>query len=74
MNKYPAKLVKYLNTLSAEQRAEKEQLYDQTFDLAQKHGFQSARFWAMRQVVSGLTRAQIGQKVQARIKKAGFMQ
>jgi hypothetical protein len=74
MNKYPAKLVKYLNTLNADQRTEKEQLYDHTFDLAKKHGFQSARFWAMRQIVSGLTHAQIEQKIQARIKKTRFMQ
>ena len=69
MNQYPAKLTKYLNTLDAEERHAKEHLYSHAYEQALEHEFQSARFWAMRQVVSGLTLAQIEQKIRLRMQK-----
>ena len=69
MNQYPAKLTKYLNTLDVEKRHVKEHLYQHAYEQALEHEFQSARFWAMRQVVAGLTLAQIEQKIHLRIKK-----
>ena len=69
MNKYPAKLIKYLQTLSEQEQKQKKALYDRIYDTAVKNNFQSARFWAMRQIVSGLNTAQIEQKINKRIKQ-----
>jgi hypothetical protein len=67
---YPSKLLKYLKDLPPEQKQAKEKLFEQTWIQARNHGFQSARFWAMRQVVSGLTAQQIEKKIQQRLRNA----
>ena len=69
MNTYPAKLIKYLQTLSEHEQEQKKELYDRIYDTAVKNKFQSARFWAMRQIVSGLSSAQIDQKIKKRLHK-----
>ena len=69
MQSYPTKLKKYLNGLTPADRQKKAQLFEQTLERAQALGLQSPRFWAMRQVVSGLNAGQIGQKFEQRIRQ-----
>lgn len=69
MNDYPKKLVAYLETLSPEDRAGREELYRTTLSQAIEHGLQSPRFWAARQVISGLNAGQIEHKIQKRIRR-----
>ena len=67
MNPYPAKLIKYLDALSPDERRTKALLFERTLDAAQRNGLQSPRFWAMRQVLAGLDARQIEQKMRRRI-------
>ena len=66
---YPTKLLKYLDGLPAEEVQAKKRLFEQTLSQAQSHGFQSSRFWAMRQILSGLSEQQIQQKIERRLDK-----
>ena len=69
MDSYPKKLEKYLTALTPEERSERELLFEKTLASAQEHHFQSPRFWAMRQIISGMTPAQIKNKIQHRLHK-----
>ncbi|MCH7917183.1 MAG: hypothetical protein IIC50_04265 [Planctomycetes bacterium] len=69
MPSYPSKLLKYVNSLPIEEQEAKKRLFEQTLSKAQSHGFQSPRFWAMRQIVQGLSEGQIQQKIQRRLDK-----
>jgi len=66
MESYPTKLKRYLEGLAPQDRQEKTKLFEQTLEKAQAHGLQSPRFWAMRQVVSGLDAGRIEQKIKQR--------
>ncbi len=68
MQSYPTKLKRYLNGLTSPERQEKAQLFEQILERAQSLGLQSPRFWAMRQIVSGLNAGQIEQKIKHRTK------
>ena len=68
MKSYPTKLKRYLEGLAPLDRQEKTKLFEQTLERAQAHGLQSPRFWAMRQVVSGLDAGRIEQKIKQRTK------
>ena len=68
MQSYPAKLKRYLDSLTPPDRQAKAQLFEQILEKAQTHGLQSPRFWAMRQIVSGLNAGQIEQKIKQRLK------
>lgn len=69
MHALPSKLLKYLNGLASPERQAKERLFEQTLALAHQHGFQSPRFWATRQILSGLNGQQIQHKIQKRLVK-----
>ena len=69
MPSYPSKLLKYLNSLPTEEQEAKKRLFEQTLSKAQSHGFQSPRFWATRQILSGLNGQQIQHKIQKRLVK-----
>jgi hypothetical protein len=64
---YPKKLTKYLDTLPADQRHSRETLFTYALEQAEKHQFQSPRFWAMRQVISGISMAQVEEKIRRRV-------
>lgn len=68
MQSYPTKLKRYLNRLVPAERQAKEQLFEHTLEQARAHGLQSPRFWAMRQVLSGLNADQIEHKIKLRIR------
>ena len=68
MKSYPTKLKRYLNGLTPAERQEKTELFEKILEKAQTLGLQSPRFWAMRQIVSGLNAGQIEQKIKQRIK------
>ena len=68
MQSYPTKLKRYLESLAPPDRQAKAQLFEQTLERAQTLGLQSPRFWAMRQVLSGLNAGQIEQKIKQRLK------
>ena len=69
MPPYPTKLLKYLEGLRAGEAQAKKRLFEQTLAQAQSHGFQSPRFWAMRQILSGLSEQRIQQKIKRRLAK-----
>lgn len=69
MPPYPTKLLKYLDSLSAVEVEAKKRLFEVTLAQAQSNGFQSPRFWALRQIVSGLSEQQIQQKIKRRLAK-----
>ncbi len=69
MEKFPKKLTAYLNTLSETENGEKAKLFQSLAGKAQTHKFQSPRFWAMRQVLSGQTLEQIERNIKKRITK-----
>ncbi len=69
MQAFPSKLLKYLNSLPSPERQAKERLFEQTLTLAEQHGLQSPRFWATRQILSGLNGQQIQHKIQKRVEK-----
>ncbi|MBS1258824.1 MAG: hypothetical protein MAG551_01887 [Candidatus Scalindua arabica] len=70
MEKFPGKLTAYLNTLSATEKDEKARLFQSLIERAKTHKFQSPRFWAMRQVLSGRSLEQIERNINKRtIKK-----
>ncbi len=69
MGEFPKKLTVYLNTLSETENDEKTRLFQSLVEKAQTHKFQSPRFWAMRQVLSGRSLEQIERKIKKRITK-----
>jgi hypothetical protein len=69
MNDYPKKLAAYLDTLDPDQRSLREELYRTTLAQAIEHRLQSPRFWAARQVITGLSASQIQHKIQKRIRR-----
>lgn len=69
MQSYPTKLKRYLDGLTPSEQQAKTQLFEETLEKAVTHGLQSPRFWAMRQVVSGLSAGQIDQKIKQRLNK-----
>jgi hypothetical protein len=64
---YPTKLIKYLEALPQDQRQAREALFSFALDQAETHHFQSPRFWAMRQAISGISMAQVEEKIRRRI-------
>ncbi|MCF7976100.1 MAG: hypothetical protein K9N55_19940 [Phycisphaerae bacterium] len=64
---YPTKLIKYLEALPEDQRQARETLYAYALKQAETHKFQSPRFWAMRQVISGISMAQVEEKIKRRV-------
>ncbi len=69
MPSYPSKLLKYVNRLPIEEQEAKNRLFEQTLSKARSHGFQSPRFWAMRQILQGFSEGQIQHKIQGRLDK-----
>ncbi len=69
MNEFPKKLTGYLNTLSDTEKDEKARLFQSLVEKAQAYKFQSPRFWAMRQVLSGRPLEQIERNIKKRITK-----
>ncbi len=69
MEVFPKKLTVYLNTLDEKEKDEKIRLFQSLVEKAQAHKFQSPRFWAMRQVVSGRSLEQIERNIKKRITK-----
>jgi hypothetical protein len=69
MEEFPKKLTAYLNTLSETEKDVKSRLFQSLVERAQTHKFQSPRFWAMRQVLSGRSLEQIERNIKKRITK-----
>jgi len=69
MEEFPRKLTAYLNTLDEKDKDEKTRLFQSLVEKAQTHKFQSPRFWAMRQVLSGRSLEQIERNIKKRIVK-----
>ena len=69
MEEFPKKLTVYLNTLDEKEQGEKTRLFQSLVEKAQTHNFQSPRFWAMRQVLSGRSLEQIERNIEKRITK-----
>ena len=69
MEEFPKKLTAYLNTLNETEKDEKTRLFQSLVEKAQTHKFQSPRFWAMRQVLSGRSLEQIERNIKKRIVK-----
>jgi hypothetical protein len=67
MEEFPKKLTAYLNTLSETEKDKKTRLFQSLVEKAQTHKFQSPRFWAMRQVLSGRSLEQIERNIKKRI-------
>ncbi|MCP4450218.1 MAG: hypothetical protein GY809_02060 [Planctomycetes bacterium] len=67
---YPQKLTKYLDALPEDQRPARETLYTHALEQAEAHKFQSPRFWAMRQAVSGISMVQLEEKIRRRVAAA----
>ena len=66
MQPIPPKLLKYIATLPEAVQKEKIDLFNNILAQATRLNLQSARFWAMRQVVSGKTIAEIERKLKKR--------
>jgi hypothetical protein len=66
MEEFPKKLAAYLNTLDDKEKDEKTRLFQSLVEQAQTHKFQSPRFWAMRQVISGRSLEQIKRNIKKR--------
>ena len=66
MEEFPKKLTTYLNTLDEKEKVEKTRLFQSLVEKAQSHKFQSPRFWAMRQVLSGRSLEQIKRNIRKR--------
>ncbi len=69
MEEFPKKLTVYLDTLDEKEKDEKIRLFQSLVEEAQVHKFQSPRFWAMRQVLSGRSLEQIKRNIKKRIAK-----
>ncbi|GAX62392.1 general glycosylation pathway protein [Candidatus Scalindua japonica] len=69
MEEFPRKLTAYLNTLNEEEKDEKARLFHSLIEEAQAHKFQSPRFWAMRQILSGRSLEQIKRNIKKRVTK-----
>lgn len=65
----PPKLQKFLNTLECKERLFEEKRFHSFYHFAQENSFQSPRFWAMRQVLSRKSDAEILRNAQKRISK-----
>ncbi len=66
MEEFPRKLTAYLNTLDEKEKEDKTRLFQSLVEKAQTHKFQSPRFWAMRQVLSGRSLEQIKRNIRKR--------
>ena len=66
MQEFPKKLTAYLTTLDEKKKADKTKLFKSLVEKAQSHKFQSPRFWAMRQVLSGRSLEQIKRNIRKR--------
>ena len=66
MQPIPPKLLKYIATLPEAVKKEKIDLFNNILAQATRLNLQSARFWAMRQVVSGQKIAEIERKLKKR--------
>ena len=66
MQPLPPKLLKYIATLPEAVQKEKIDLFNNILAQATRLNLQSARFWAMRQVVSGKKIAEIERKLKKR--------
>jgi hypothetical protein len=66
MEEFPKKLTAYLDTLDEKKRDEKTRLFQSLVEKAQSNKFQSPRFWAMRQVLSGRSLEQIKRNIKKR--------
>ncbi len=66
MEEFPKKLTAYLNTLDERGKDEKIRLFQSLVEKAQANKFQSPRFWAMRQVLSGRSLEQIKRNIRKR--------
>ncbi len=69
MEEFPKKLTVYLSTLDEREKDEKRGLFQLLVEEALAHKFQSPRFWAMRQVLSGRSLEQIERNIKKRITK-----
>ncbi len=69
MEEFPKKLTVYLSTLDEKEKDEKRGLFQLLVKKALTHKFQSPRFWAMRQVISGRSLEQIERNIKKRITK-----
>ncbi len=69
MEEFPKKLIAYLNTLDEKVKDEKTSLFQSLVERAKTHKFQSPRFWAMRQVLSGRSQEQIERNIKKRVTK-----
>ncbi|KHE91059.1 MAG: hypothetical protein SCABRO_03217 [Candidatus Scalindua brodae] len=63
MEEFPRKLTAYLDTLDEKKRDEKTRLFQSLVEKAQSNKFQSPRFWAMRQILSGRSLEQIKRNI-----------
>ena len=66
MEEFPKKLTAYLDTLDEKKRDEKTKLFQSLVEKAQSNKFQSPRFLAMRQVLSGRSLEQIKRNIKKR--------
>ncbi|MBZ0110260.1 MAG: hypothetical protein K8F52_16540 [Candidatus Scalindua rubra] len=66
MEEFPRKLTAYLDTLDEKKRDEKTRLFQSLVEKAQSNKFQSPRFWAMRQILSGRSLEQIKRNIKKR--------
>ena len=69
MEEFPKKLTVYLDTLDEKEKDKKTRLFQALVEKAQTNKFQSPRFWAMRQVLSGRSLEQIERNIKKRITK-----
>ena len=66
MEEFPKKLTVYLDTLNEKEKDKKTRLFQSLVEKAQTNKFQSPRFWAMRQVLSGRSLEQIERNIKKR--------
>ena len=67
---YPTKLIRYLDALPDDQRQAREALFNYALEQAVTHHFQSPRFWAMRQTISGISMVQVEEKIRRRLSRS----
>jgi len=69
MEEFPRKFTVYLDTLDEKEKDEKTRQFQSLVRKAHAHKFQSPRFWAMRQVLSGRSLEQIERDIKKRISR-----
>ena len=69
MEEFPKKLTVYLDTLNEKEKDKQTRLFQSLVEKAQTNKFQSPRFWAMRQVLSGRSLEQIERNIKKRTTK-----